>query len=322
MPSGQKKDSPSRIAIAGIGGVGGYYGGMLAAHFQNFHGTEIHFIARGEHAEQIRRHGLKLITDEQTVTAHPRSVTDEPATLGKLDLIVLCCKAYDLEQLAASLKSNLHERTLLLPLLNGIGHAERIEHILHGVTCLHGCTYLVSKRSAPGTIRVSGNFNRLLFGKPGEEEKQMKAIEKIFTRAGIIAEYRSDILPKTWEKFSFLSPIATYTSAYDQNIGSILADENASAELTRLMKELILLARHEGISMPMSVIQQNFEVMRSLPPATTSSMQVDFSSGNKTELETLTGYVVRKARAAGIEAPAYEKLYEILLGKAYPPGRA
>jgi len=119
-----------RIAIAGVGGVGGYYGGKLAHHFGGREDTEVIFIARGQHLEQIQRHGLRLVLPEGNLQATPAWATDLPQTLGTFDLTLFCVKGYDLEQTARIVAHNLNAYSVVLPLLNGVDSAEEAVSLL------------------------------------------------------------------------------------------------------------------------------------------------------------------------------------------------
>jgi 2-dehydropantoate 2-reductase len=122
-------------------------------------------------------------------------------------------------------------------------------------------------------------------------------------------------LQMVWQKFSFISPVATYTSAYNINFGEILKDKEHSGRLEKLMKELELLANKLHIHLPDDVIEKNFELIKKLPEHTTSSMQLDFSNKRKTELETLTGFVVKKSQEQGLKLELYETMYNELRKK-------
>ena len=118
-----------KIAIAGIGGVGGYFGGLLAKHYQDSEEVQVYFIARGENEEAIREHGLKVETPSATFIAKPDLVTSNAAQIGEVDLLICCTKSYDLEQSITQLKPCMGTQTVILPLLNGIDSNERIKAI-------------------------------------------------------------------------------------------------------------------------------------------------------------------------------------------------
>src|ERR1044071_3097799 len=122
--------SMKRIAILGLGGVGGYIGGKLAAHFSNSNDVEIVFIARGAHAEEIRLHGLRLITSQGEQIVHPSMITAKPEEAGIFDLVICSVKSYDLETSISAVNPCVGEHTVILPLLNGVDAAPRIRAMI------------------------------------------------------------------------------------------------------------------------------------------------------------------------------------------------
>lgn len=295
-----------------MGGVGGFIGGRLAAAYTGSSEAEIIFIARGAHAQAIRKDGLRLITAEGEMTVRPDRVSDGTDDIGELDVLICCTKAYGLEDGIRMLSSAIIPETFILPLLNGVDSTERIRAIAPDAKVLEGCIYLVSKILAPGTVQQRGDFYALHFGGDSTLAIGLGKLLALFTDAGINAILEERIREKVWAKFSFISPIATYTSAYDISIGKILESEEHTAALKKLAAELLTLADALGIHLPADTIDNNFAVMAKLPYETTSSMHADFAAHRPTELETLTGFVIRKAAEQGIKLEAYPRMYQLL----------
>lgn len=307
-----KNQRKYRIAVLGIGGVGGFIGGKLAAAYAHDEEVELIFIARGSNAAMIKKAGLTLITPSGEIVAVPDMLVEEGNAIGEIDLLLCCTKSYDLENSIRSLSSSLTANSIVIPLLNGVDASERIRAVLPEVRVLQACIYIVSKRVAPGVVQQSGDFHALHFGGDELTHKERVHLQGLFDTSGINVVYEQNIREKIWSKFSFISPVATYTSAYDVTIGAILESDTHTAALTRLMTELGTLAHKLNIDLPADFIENNFGVMRKLPSSATSSMQADFSNGRATELETLTGVVVQKAAAQSLQLEAYANLYQLL----------
>ena len=301
-----------KIAILGIGGVGGFIGGKLAAAYSHSADTEVIFIARGSNAQAIKDNGLKLVTAEAEIIVSPDAVTDGTNGIGEIDLLICCTKTYDLEDSVKALSSSITPHTIILPLLNGVDNTEKIQSVLPQAKVLHGCIYLVSKLTAPGVVQQRGGFYALHFGGDKALATEISQLLGLFTKANINAIAEDNIQEKVWAKFSFISPIATYTSAYNISLGKILESDEHSASLKKAMTELTTLAKTLNISLPPDSVDKNFQVMAKLPYETTSSMQADFAGNKATELETLTGSVVRKAAEQGIHLDAYTGMYQLL----------
>jgi len=304
-----------KIAITGIGGVGGYFGGLLAKQYFNSE-IEIFFIARGAHEKATREKGLVMNTMNGNFIVHPKNISSDASTIGVVDLILCCTKGYDLEEAMLSVKACIGNNTVLLPLLNGVDAKERLQKIYPGNEIWDGCVYLVARRTAPGVISETGNIRKLFFGAEEGTKEKLQSTEKIFQDAGIDATWSKNIKETIWEKYLFISPMATVTSFLDKTIGEVFSNKKSEELLNQLVAEIKSVAGANGISLPGNVTTSNIEKLKSLPPEATTSMHSDFRRGGRTELESLTGYVIRLAASKGIPVPTYEIMYEMLRQKS------
>ncbi len=302
-----------KIVIAGIGGVGGYFGGLLAKHFQDNDAVQVAFIARGEYLEAIRNNGLKVIKGDTEFITRPAFATADPSEIGIADVVVISTKTYDLDSMIGQLKPCIDLHTMILPLLNGVDNRDRILHHLPGHIVLHGCVYLVSRILKPGVIHNSGNIETLYFGLEHYPEDRMLSLGQVLRQSGIQAYYAKNISGIIWEKFIFISPIATATSFYDCSIGDVLRDEERTYALNALIDELIQIAIATGIDLPPGVFKKTIHRLHGILPEATTSMHRDFQKhGSRTELETLSGFVVRDGLRLGADTPFYEMMYNTL----------
>ena len=301
-----------KIAIAGIGGVGGYFGGSLARYYENSKEVEIYFIARGENERAIQKNGLRLETSKGNFIAHPKLVTSYPQQIGVVDILICSTKSYDLEQSIVQSKPCIEKDTVILPLYNGVDSSERIRAMLPGNEVWEGCVYLVSHLSEPGLIKETGNVASVLFGYEKGTPDKLKNMDTILKDAGINATLSVNILQTIWRKFIFISPIATLTSYLDVGFGGILSNDDHEKILLLLLHEIKSLADAKGISFQEDIIQKTVDAMIALPKDTTTSMHRDFQKGGKNELDSLTGYVVRQGKQFNIAMPTYEMIYNKL----------
>jgi len=301
-------NSPYRIAVLGIGAVGGYLGALLsdAALKQDI---EVIFICRGENLKAIGSKGLRLITDSGEKIFKPDLATDIPGIIGKVDLLLCCVKGFDLEDSLQNLASCISDETIIIPILNGISASDTIKENYPNAKVWKGAIYLFSKLIAPGVIRQSGPLNQLIFGSDKAPESELAFVEGIFLNAGINAQAAKDIDQKLWEKFFFISALATITSYYNCTIGEVQADPLCMQHLNGLLMELQLVAVAGRILVSADLPEKTFARIKGLPPETTSSMLTDIRKGGKTEIEELTGYVVRLAKSLHIAVPVYDMMY-------------
>jgi len=307
-----------RIGILGLGGVGGYFGGKLAGHYSGSTDVDIIFIARGDHARAVEFHGLKLISSEGETIVRPSLVSNDPERIGTIDLMICCLKSYDLESSLKPLRACFKDTTLMLPLLNGVDASERIKNLFPFAQVWDGCAYLISRLTAPGTVTQTGNINSLIFGSVAAPPEMLKSVEIMIRAAGINARVSNDILQTMWEKFLFISVLASLTSYLDCSVGAILENKLHRALLTDLLNELKVVADAKRIPLSDGIVQKTLDRMESLPYEATSSMHSDFQKGGRTEVESLTGYVVRLGREMKIPTPRYEKILGYLKRKESP----
>lgn len=305
-----------RIAVLGLGGVGGYFGGKLAEHFGDSNEIEIIFIARGESAIAIKQNGLKIITRENETIVRPQIVSDLPGEIGIIDLFVICTKAYDLTESIEKYRNCVGNQTVILPLLNGVNHAETIKRILPEADVWNGCCFIVARLIEKGIVKVESEIRLLQFGSESAEKSKLEKVENLFKTAGIQVELSNEIEKTIWEKFIFISSLATITSSLDKTVGEILNSSENTILLTDLIAEVAELARAKKINVAENIEELTLEKIRKAPLNATSSMHADFAKKGKTELETLTGYVVDQSSMFDLETLNYTWLYGNLKGRS------
>ncbi|MGL4597115.1 MAG: ketopantoate reductase family protein [Bacteroidia bacterium] len=299
--------SKTNIVIAGIGGVGGYFGGLLAQHYAHSD-INIVFFARGENLQKIQQNGLRVIEQGKEFIAIPFLATDQVAKIGCADLIIVCTKTYDLTAALEQLAPCIDKNTILLPLQNGVNATSYIKQRFPENMVLEGCVYIVSHLKDAGVIENSGAIQQLHFGSADIHTEQLVKFENIFRAAGIDAHAHRQISTQIWEKYIFLSPTATATTFYNCSTGDLI--EKHVDVVSALIDEVIAIAKSKGIQTDKHIKEKTIEKLKKLPPDTNSSMQRDFrNKKSNTELEALTGYVIETAQALCIETPVYKMMY-------------
>jgi len=302
----------TKIVIVGLGGVGGYYGGLLAKRYEDDPTMEIYFVARGKHLKQVQQKGLTVITETGTFVAKPTLATDKVSEIGIVDYVILATKSYDLDATILQIKPCVGVDTVILPLLNGIDNSTRIRALLPGIEVWNGCAYIVARLNEPGVVESSGNLHRFNFGYENKTSEKLIAFEKLLKDAGIDATFYEKILSVIWTKFFFISATASLTSYFNVSFGALLTDETRKSTLVDLLEELLLVANAEGAEIDRSVIAKVIHQLEKLPFDTTASMHSDFIAGKNAEVDTLTGIVVKLGEKHGIATPVYSKVYKEL----------
>ncbi|AWG22581.1 2-dehydropantoate 2-reductase [Flavobacterium faecale] len=302
----------TRIGILGLGGVGGYFGGLLAKEFENSETVEIIFIARGNTQVQVRQNGLKVIMDESEMIVHPAIVSNDPREIGKLDYLICATKTYDIESSLTSVSGCITKNTVILPLYNGVDAPERISALYPDNEVLQGCVYIVSKIESPAVIRKVGFYEKLFFGSATASMQKMKALQAIFLQAKIQSTLATEIEEAVWEKYVFIAALASATSYLDQNVGEIMATPESRQVYVALLHEITLLAAVKGLNLPNDIIMQTIQKLEKCPADMTSSMHRDVRAGNPFELDSLTEYVVNEGLKYEVETPTFQKIFDKL----------
>lgn len=299
-----------KIVFSGIGGVGGYYGGLLAGHYQKNENIAIYFIARGKNLEAIQTTGLRIETLENSRTVYPQLVTEHPAEIGIADYLFCTTKSYDLEENIRQLSPLIGPQTVIIPLLNGADITERLRSLLPSREIWYGCVYIGVRLSTPGIVTKFTARERFWFGDPQGNKTRQQELLHLLQEAGISAENPEDIITRIWRKFFLISLSATLTSYYDQSIGEVLRFHRE--DYFRLGDELQAIASAKGITLPVDITAQVIADQEKMPYEATTSMHTDFKNGKQTELETLTGYVVKSGKMLNLPVTMYEAMYEKL----------
>jgi len=301
-----------KIAIVGIGGVGGYYGGLLAKQYSDDKNVEIVFIARGDHLEQIKKNGLNLITENGTFTVKPDLAIDTPSGCGIFDCVIFCVKTYDLEESAKLLSPSIDENTVVISLLNGVDNADRLSAVLNKGNIYNGCVYIGAHIVRPGVVQQAGSLNKLFFGNESNDKIEAIHIENILKKANIDAQCRTDIENIVWEKYVLISAFATATTFLNKTMRGVIDSKKGKELLDDLLTEVFRVSEAEQIELPKNIRKEIIAKVSAFPPEMKTSMQMDFEKGNKTELETFTGYIVREAGKHGLSVPTYKRIYAAL----------
>lgn len=298
-----------KILVMGTGGVGGYYGGLLAQQ-----GQDVTFIARGAHLHAIRHEGLRVKSIHGDFHIQPATATDEPINVGPVDLILFCVKTYHTEEAAQAIRAAVGHNTVVMSLQNGVDAAERIGQIIGMEHVIGGATWISSAVESPGVIKQVSQFRRIVLGElGGGHSERVQSIYDVLAPTGITVEISEDIRKVLWTKFVFISAASSLGSLTRLPIGDYRDVPEARRLLTGIMQEVEALARAQGISLAPDVVQKTLEFIDNSGPHIKASMQLDVESGRRTELESMIGVIGRKGRELNVPTPTADFVYGALL---------
>ncbi len=298
-----------KIVVMGAGGVGGFFGGRLAKI-----GCDVSFVARGAHLAVMREHGLTIENEPQGDIHVPRvKATDDPATLGPADLVIIAVKLWDTEAAAKAVKPLVGPGTAVLSLQNGVVKDDILRRHFGDAAVMGGVGYVATHISRPGVIHQTGTMQRLIFGEyDGKRTPRATALLEALITAGIQAELAPDIRRTLWEKYVFLVGLSGTTATMRRPIGPIRSNPQTRAFLFDLMKETVAVGRALGVALPGAYAEERLAFADTVPADMTSSLHHDLERGNPLEVEWLSGGVVTLGKQAGVATPANRAVWDVL----------
>ncbi|GAB4501161.1 MAG: 2-dehydropantoate 2-reductase [Anaerolineales bacterium] len=298
-----------KIVIFGAGGVGGYYGALLAKQ-----GHAVTFVARGAHLQAMRQRGLQIKSAHGDFTIFPVRATDNPAELDPPELILFCAKAYDTESGARALTPIVAAQTSIVSLQNGVDAAERLGAALGAEKIIGGVTWISAAIESPGVIRQVSAFRRIALGEfSGQTTPRLQAIFAALQETGLSVELTPDIQKMLWTKFIFIAAASSFGALTRLPIGAYRSLPETRALIVQLMREVEALGRAQGVALDSDVVEKALGFLDGAEATIKASMQLDVEAGKQFELEAMLGVIVRKGRAAGLPTPLAETLYALLL---------
>jgi len=298
-----------RIAIFGSGGVGGYFGGRLA-----LAGNDVTFIARGEHLRALRSTGLHVDSINGDFTVSPIRATDDPSQVKNVDVVILGVKAWQIGEAANAMRPMIGASTFVLPLQNGVEAFQQLAEALGKEHVLGGLCKIVSYVDQPGHIQHAGFEPLVAFGEwDNRSSDRVAALRETFTQAGVEAKVPSDIEAAVWNKFLFIAGFSGVGAVTQAPAGVLRSLPQTRALMDQAMREILLLAKTRGVSLPDDAVNLALASLDGLPENAMSSMQRDIMAHRPSELESQNGAVVRLGQEAGIETPVNSFLYASLL---------
>lgn len=298
-----------KIAIFGIGGVGGYFGGKLT---QTDH--DVIFIARGEHLEAIRSHGLEIDSEQSEFIVHPTMATDKPSDVGEVDVIVLATKAWHVPMAAEQMKPMIGANTIIVPLLNGVEAPIQLSKALGANHVLGGFCRVMSHKPEAGRIVQGGIAPFVAFGEQdGTLSDRVQSLRDIFESADIDVLVPDHILSAMWDKLLFISAFGGVGAVTRQPAGILRSIPETRKMLIQAMHEVKAVAEAQNIPIGDDAVEKGLAIMETVPEDGTASMQRDIMNGLPSELDAQNGAVVRIGKAVNTPTPINEFIYNALL---------
>ena len=292
-----------RIAILGAGGVGGYDGAVLSRA-----GNEVQLLARGKHLEAVRAGGLRVTEADGSTWVARVAATDDATALRGSELVLVTVKSYDLDAIAAVAADLARHGATVVPLLNGVEAADRLEHL--GVprqSLLGGLTAISAERPGPGQVTRKSMFNRVVVGElAGGMSARATGIASLFTATSAEARASAEMPLELWRKFVFITTMGSCCGLARTSIGPVRDTALGQVLLERATAESVGVGRAMGIAFASDEVTRVLEQVRSMAPGMKPSFLLDLERGGPTELDVLMGAVSRLGRQVGVPTQVHD----------------
>ena len=293
-----------KYLIYGAGGIGGCLAAFLAQG-----GKDVSLIARGAHLEAIQKNGLVLETGRGAFAVPVRACEQEQVT-DKPDVIFVCVKGYSLEGTLPTLKRLSDGHTIVIPLLNIYGTGARLQPELSPALVTDGCIYIAAEIKAPGTVHMSGDIFRVVFGPrtQGEYLPELEEVARDLNDCGIEGILSQNIQRDALMKFSVVSPMAACGIYHNIQVGGMQAPGQPREDFKALVAEVGALAQAMGFPFPEDPVARNLAIQDALDPDASTSLKRDLDAGKPSEVDGLIFEVVRLGRKYHVPTPMYDRV--------------
>ena len=293
----------------GSGGVGGYFGARLQRG-----GADVTFVARGAHLAAMRANGLAIESAHEPIQLPKVNATDDPRSIGPVDMVLFSVKLWDTESAARSLLPIVGPHTGIISFQNGVQKDDTLRSIFGADAVMGGVAYMATTIGRPGVIVQTGTMQRMVFGEyDGRHSPRAEALLAAALAGGINAELSDDIRRAIWEKYVFLVGLSGSTTSMRLPLGPIRGNPQTRQFLLDLMRETVAVGRAQGVNLPQDYAEERLAFVDGLPVDMTSSMHHDLQRGRPLEVRWLSGGVAEMGAALGVPTPVNRAVYDVLV---------
>lgn len=297
-----------KIAIIGTGGVGGYFGAKMAKA-----GYDVTFVARGEHLKAMQTNGLTVKSILGDFTLQNVKATAQITNLTGMDLILICVKAWQVQDVARELKSVIQGTTTVMPLQNGVSAIGELEEQLPGTHIIGGLCRIFSKIDAPGVINHFGIEPTIEFGEiNGIASERITRIKELLDRSGIKAIVSEDIVAGIWKKF-IINCASGLLAITRTTYGELREIKETRQMIAGLYAEIYEVSQKAGIRIEPGFVEKTMALLDTYPYNATSSLTRDIWAGKPSEIDYQNGMVVTLGQKYGVDTPINQMIYHCII---------
>lgn len=287
-----------RILILGAGATGGYFGARLTQA-----GADVTFLVRPARAAQLREQGL-IVTSSLGDFHGPVGLALQSEVASAYDLILLSCKAYDLDAAMVSIGPAVGPHTVVLPLLNGLAHYDRLDTRFGRARIGGGCCHLAAMLDPGGAVRHLNAIHRITFGiRDGNADHArsvLNSLADLFARTSVECLHTENVMQELWEKYVFLCALASMTCLMRAAVGDIVAAEGGRVLMLEAFEVCAQTAARSAFPPRSAAREDAIRILTEPGSAFTASMLRDLEAGHRLESDHVIGDMLRRAVSVGV----------------------
>ena len=298
-----------RIAVMGVGGIGGCIGGRLAES-----GADVLFIARGAHLEALRSRGLRLTSVLGDLHLTGIAARSDASGERPADFVIFAVKGPQTRAAADAITPLVGPDTAIITFQNGVEGVDILQQRFGVRAVMPGVTYIAAVIGGPGHIVHVGSGNRSLIGEAdGTSSARGRAFCELACAAGLGMQFVDNIVAELWGKFALLAPFTGIACMSRLPVDVWIREPQMVELFLEGMREIFAIARQKGITLDEdAIVRRSLEFMRTLAPGWKGSMLNDLDAGRQIELDSLSGYAHRAGKALGVPTPFHSTAYRAL----------
>jgi 2-dehydropantoate 2-reductase len=304
-----------RILVVGAGAIGGYFGGRLLQA-----GRDVTFLVRPRRAAELASAGLVIKSPNGDVTLKNPPTVQADNLNEKFDVVLLSCKAFDLDDAIKSFAPAVGPQTAIIPLLNGMRHLDVLDGKFGRERVLGGlCAIAVTLNERREVVHLQP-MQSLNFGeRDGKPSERVSAIAEVMASGKFGAAASEHIIQEMWEKWVFLASLAASTCLMRAAVGTILAVPGGKDFLLGMLDESKAVATAEGYAPRAPFLERTVGMFTAVGSPMTASMFRDIKAGAPVEADHVIGDLIARGDAAKVPVPKLRTAYTHL--KAYEKQR-
>ncbi|MGE8018511.1 2-dehydropantoate 2-reductase [Peribacillus frigoritolerans] len=296
-----------RILVLGAGGVGGYFGGRLVEK-----GEDVNFLVRSRRKQQLEKNGIVIRSFNGDFYFKPKLIT-KVDKIEAFDVVLFSTKAYHLEEAINDLKPFIGEKTVIIPLLNGIAHLPLLKQTFGDNKVIGGLCFIETTLNEEGNVVQTSVANRLVFGEIGHPDTaRIQRIADTFSGAKADFVLSNNIEQDMWHKYLFITVLSGVTTLMHAPTGPILKSDGGQAFVRQLFEEVAQIMRAFGAPIQDNIVEEHMKMINNLSYNTKSSMQRDMEKGSSIEGEYLQGYLLKLAKEFDVDTPLLKVVFQNL----------